>query len=54
VCHGFRLTKRDEHFRVNLTFLNLSFAFLGRWGSSLNLLESKIKPALANLAYPNP
>jgi len=54
VCHGFRLTKRDDYFWVDLTTFETSSIFGGSWGSIENWLESKAKPPSVKLACPNP
>jgi len=38
---------------ILITF-QLSVVFRGSWGSSVNWLEPRIEPPLANLACPNP
>jgi len=53
VCHGFRLTKRDDNFGLILTTFELSSIFGGRWGSIENWLEPKTEPPSGNLACPN-
>ncbi len=49
----FRLTKRDDHFWVNLNHFKSSSIFGGSWGIIAKWLEPKTKPPLGNLACPN-
>jgi len=52
VCHGYRLTNRDNYFQVDFYNFSLSSIF---GGSSIeNWLEPKTKPPSGNLACPNP
>jgi len=50
VCHGFRLMNREDYFESILITFKSSVSFRGRWGSSINLLKTKIKPPYVNLA----
>jgi len=43
VCHGFRLMKRDDYFRVAFDYLLSSASFFKQPCSSKNLLMSKTK-----------
>ena len=53
MCHGFRLTKRDDYFPVNFDHFWIKHHFWGSWGSTKNWLEPKIGPPLANLVCQN-
>jgi len=53
VCHGFRLTNRDDYFCVDFDHFWIKQYFGGSWGSTENWLEPKTKPPLGNLACPN-
>jgi hypothetical protein len=39
VCHGFRLTKRDDYFAGDFDLFKLSMVFRGSWDSLINWLE---------------
>jgi len=48
VCHGFRLTRRDDYFVLILTTFELSSIFAGSWGGIENWFEPKTEPSLGN------
>jgi len=44
VCHGFRLTKPDDYFWVNVNPFCIEQFFKGSWGSIENWFDPKTEP----------
>ena len=53
MCHGFRLTKRDDYFWVNFDHFWIKQYFWRQLGLYWNMVEPTTTPPSGNLARPN-